>query len=58
MYRRITEQVVINILASSIGMLSVLLIVKWATKNDYGLLVSSIAFQYVLSRLILSGVLL
>lgn len=58
MYKRVVEQVSVNMLSMVLGFLSVFLIISVTTKDDYGNFVAALALQYVIMRLILSGILI
>jgi hypothetical protein len=57
MYKRAFEQIVLSTAASLLGIISVFVIVGSAPKDDYGTFVSALALQYVIARVVLSGVL-
>jgi hypothetical protein len=57
MYKRAFEQVVVSVVASLFGIISVFVIVGAASKDDYGTFVSGLALQYVIARVILAGIL-
>jgi hypothetical protein len=57
MYKRVFEQVSVSVLSAVIAITSVFVIVESASKEDYGKFVAELAVQYVIARVLLSGLL-